>query len=71
MQSLPDKVTTLDTMVITRLLSAPATKTLGEPEFQYIFESQALQLEKGSVEDHRNYSLFQIACLIQLLLIDG
>ena len=46
-QSLPDKITTLDTMVITRLLSAPAAKAMGESEFQYLFEEPALMLEKG------------------------
>ena len=51
-QSLPDKVTTLDTMVITRLLSAPASKTIGESEFQYLFEQPAIMLEKGYVLVH-------------------
>ena len=45
-QALPDKLTTLDTMVITRLLSSIGTHPLGEAEFQYQYEEAAVRIEK-------------------------
>jgi len=38
---LPDKPTTLDMMIVTKILSQRGTKSLGDFEVQYIFEPEA------------------------------
>ncbi len=49
MNALPNKSIVLDTMVVTKLLSMRATKSLGEWEFQYQYDPSALKAEKESV----------------------
>ncbi|XP_055958846.1 polyunsaturated fatty acid lipoxygenase ALOX12-like [Patella vulgata] len=39
--SLPDKPTTLDIMVVTKILSGRGTKSLGDFEVQYVFDPKA------------------------------
>ena len=43
---LPDKETTLDTMLVTKLLSMQATNTLGDWEFRYQHDQAALEAER-------------------------
>ncbi|KAK6172838.1 hypothetical protein SNE40_016418 [Patella caerulea] len=42
--SLPDKPTTLDIMVVTKILSGRGTKSLGDFEVQYVFDPKARDL---------------------------
>lgn len=44
MNSLPDKPTTLDIMIVTKILSTKGTKSLGDFEVQYIVDPQALKI---------------------------
>lgn len=41
---LPDKPTTLDMMIVTKILSQRGTKSLGDFEVQYIFEPEARKI---------------------------
>lgn len=41
LRALPDKPTTLDVMVVTKILSSRGTRSLGDFEVQYIFEPEA------------------------------
>ncbi|RUS85759.1 hypothetical protein EGW08_006473 [Elysia chlorotica] len=41
LESLPDRPTTLDIMIVTKILSAKGTKSIGDFEVQYIFDPQA------------------------------
>ena len=43
---LPNKEVTLDTMIVTKLISMKATKTLGDWEFQYQYDPPALEAEQ-------------------------
>lgn len=40
-RTIPDKPTTLDTMVVTKILSGKGTKSLGDFEVNYIFDPEA------------------------------
>lgn len=44
LRMLPDKPTTLDVMVVTKILSQRGTKSLGDFEVQYIFEPEARKI---------------------------
>lgn len=44
--ALPDKSTTFDVQLITRLFSQPTEKGLADWEFQYIYEPAGLKAEK-------------------------
>ncbi|ESO93682.1 hypothetical protein LOTGIDRAFT_209217 [Lottia gigantea] len=44
LESLPDKPTTLDIMVVTKILSGKGTKSLGDFEVQYVFDPRARDL---------------------------
>ena len=44
--ALPSKSITLDTMVVTKLLSMKGTKSIGEWESQYQYDPSALKAEK-------------------------
>jgi arachidonate 5-lipoxygenase len=57
---LPNKSITLDTMVVTKLLSMKGTKSLGEWEFQYQYDPSALKAEKEFREE-----LVQISKIVQ------
>lgn len=41
---LPDKPTTLDAMIVTKILSQKGTNSLGDFEVRYIFEPEALKI---------------------------
>ena len=43
-RALPDRPTTLDIMVVTKILSQRGTKCLGEFEVQYIFDDKACDI---------------------------
>ena len=49
MSILPPKDKTMDTMVMTKLLSARASKSLGESEFQHQFDPFAIAAENECV----------------------
>ncbi|KAK3737983.1 hypothetical protein RRG08_010029 [Elysia crispata] len=44
LESLPDRPTTLDIMIVTKILSAKGTKSIGDFEVQYIFDPQAREV---------------------------
>ena len=44
MKALPDRPTTLDIMIVTKILSSRGTKSLGDFEVQYIFEEKAREI---------------------------
>jgi arachidonate 5-lipoxygenase len=46
LNALPDKPATLDTMVITTILSEKSTNSLGDFEVNYIFEDKAREILK-------------------------
>ncbi|KAK3594458.1 hypothetical protein CHS0354_024901 [Potamilus streckersoni] len=58
--NLPDKPTTMDMMIVTKILSSRGTKSLGDFEVQYIFEPQA----KKVVEEFRQ-ELAEISKIIK------
>ena len=41
LDSLPDRPTTLDIMIVTKILSAKGTKSIGDFEVQYVFDPPA------------------------------
>ena len=43
-KALPDRPTTLDIMIVTKILSSRGTKSLGDFEVQYIFEDKAREI---------------------------
>ncbi|KAJ8313748.1 hypothetical protein KUTeg_008309 [Tegillarca granosa] len=51
MNALPDKPTTLDIMIVTKILSTKGTKSLGDFEVQYIVDPQALKIVEEFKED--------------------
>ena len=44
LKALPDRPTTLDIMIVTKILSSRGTKSLGDFEVQYIFEEKAREI---------------------------
>ena len=46
LEILPTKDKTMDTMVITKLLSAQGTKSIGQFEFQYNYDPFAIKAER-------------------------
>ena len=44
LKALPDKPTTLDIMIVTKILSQRGTRSLGDFEVQYIFEPEARKI---------------------------
>ncbi|XP_033743197.1 allene oxide synthase-lipoxygenase protein-like [Pecten maximus] len=55
--ALPDKATTLDTMIITKILSDKGTNSLGDFEVQYIFDPAALVVVEEFRHDLKLLSL--------------
>ncbi|OWF44208.1 allene oxide synthase-lipoxygenase protein-like isoform X2 [Mizuhopecten yessoensis] len=56
LKALPDKPTTLDVMVVTKILSDKGTKSLGDFEVQYIFDPPARQIVKEFREELKEIS---------------
>jgi len=44
LKALPDKPTTLDVMVVTKILSDKGTNSLGDFEVQYVFDPPAMKI---------------------------
>ncbi|BFZ15082.1 hypothetical protein BsWGS_18122 [Bradybaena similaris] len=53
---LPDRPTTLDIMIVTKILSAKGTKSLGDFEVQYVFDPQAREIVDEFRRDLRQIS---------------
>lgn len=56
LSALPDKETTLNTMVITKILSQRTTKSLGDFEVNYVYDPAAVQVVKEFREDLKRIS---------------
>lgn len=54
--ALPDKQTTLNTMIITKILSQKTTKSLGDFEVNYIYDPPAIQVVKEFREELKKIS---------------
>lgn len=57
LNALPDKATTLDTMIITKILSDKGTNSLGDFEVQYIYDPAALVVVEEFRHDLKKLSL--------------
>ncbi|XP_060063390.1 allene oxide synthase-lipoxygenase protein-like isoform X2 [Ylistrum balloti] len=57
MDALPDKATTLDTMIITKILSDKGTNSLGDFEVNYVFDPAALAVVEEFRHDLKKLSL--------------
>ena len=68
LEILPTKDKTLDTMVMTQVLSARGTHSLGEWEFQYQYDPFALAAEKEYVH-RRSFHPLDVQCASFLISI--
>ena len=56
LKCLPDRPTTLDIMIVTKILSAKGTKSIGDFEVQYIFDPAAVEIVETFRKDLKEIS---------------